>query len=330
MKISTVKSFLNYAVEIMGQDFDVSEISLADDLNLRVKIQGESWDGFIDYRIAKFVKKIQQDIFSIYNEIHEGNYDFRKSYSEVEPYVIKVRVERGCTEIVIKIVEIFNELISNIKDKKKQAVLISLLLLSFGYIPFRVYNDAVTERMRVEADENTKREIAQVASNALELSKQCQRGMIYLFGQLANDDRITVENIYADLDRDAAFDRLGSGDLHKSEKSINIDDEYLIIDYNFEKKRITLKKSGVKFNALTKSLDDSSLHELHELTKKADLNDTIPLVSLLVTATISEGHIKDAYVVGLGSRRDSAISVKDAIEVKKEKKRTIEQLKLLE
>jgi len=328
--IASAQDLLTFAINSIGYDVDISEISLTDDLNLRIKIQGEHWDGFIDYRVARYVEKLQQDIFSLCNEFGDDHFSFRKNYNELKQYVIKVRVERGCTEIFIKIAKIFNNLISKIENNRQLAATCLLMLLSFGYISVKDYNEAITKRVEIEENEKTRREIVKVANDALELSRESQRATSYLFSQLGDDDRITIDNIIDDYDKKSALDRLNHDDKASSEKSVNIDDEYHILDYNFEKKRVTLKKGGIKFNALTKSLDDASLQELHDLTKEADLNDNIPRASLRITATICDGVIKDAYVVELGLRRSSSISVKAATEAKNEKKKQLEQCKLLE
>ena len=62
---------------------DISNSHLFDGrFDFRIRICGEHWSGNIDYRIANFVLKLQQEILNLYNSYSEKNINSRSLYKK--------------------------------------------------------------------------------------------------------------------------------------------------------------------------------------------------------------------------------------------------------
>ena len=102
-----VKDF-DTAVDALIKKFrepDFDAVSFSDEINIKIKMEGEQWDGKLDYRVAEFIIKIQKSLLAIYNEYSGQRIKYNTAGMDKAELRVTVTVEKGCTLFQINLGE---------------------------------------------------------------------------------------------------------------------------------------------------------------------------------------------------------------------------------
>lgn len=119
----------------------LGEVEFGEGFNLIFEIDGETWNGEIDYRVGRFIYDFQRDVMGIYNETTGKSLSFRNKYSDIKDVVVSIRVNNGCTEILAKLDKVLTQMIQGMTGDQIMVSTIALgALIVSGYV-FKKYID---------------------------------------------------------------------------------------------------------------------------------------------------------------------------------------------
>jgi len=122
---------LDIGVEsILKDEILTEEFAFSRDLVLKIRVCGESWNGFIDYRGAQFVIDLQNAINRIYHELDESEISLRELKKLV---TVKVKVIDGSSIFQIKLDEIFKTMVANMSGNQITLIAGLSILCAAGY-----------------------------------------------------------------------------------------------------------------------------------------------------------------------------------------------------
>lgn len=112
--IENYQELLNYAIACLDSTKALEPAEISDNLNFKIKIKGPSWDGAIDYRIAKYVIDIQNSVNKLLlghlnkEEIDRLYAQLKEKHSEGKiPFTLPLKITAKYTEREIKEATIF-------------------------------------------------------------------------------------------------------------------------------------------------------------------------------------------------------------------------------
>ena len=148
------------AFSFLLRDLAAESVSFSGWPVLRLKIEGEDFDGSIPTRIMPAVLELQKEIYRTYALAKFGKPDIRKlSRTDRRRSEIVVKVEKGSANFIMDLINILNWMS---KVKMTPELLIAFVVLSTvlggGWFAKKIVNDREeTKRREVEAKEKTKR-----------------------------------------------------------------------------------------------------------------------------------------------------------------------------
>ena len=326
----SISDLYKLSIESLFCEDDLSDIVLNDDLMLDIYIDGESWDGSLDYRFASILTALQKDIFNIYSTVTGEKVTFGSSVSIIDQLKVKVYTEKKCLNIkvIVDIAKVFLKM-----DKKDiPRVLLSLTAiigttaLGWKYLDNKGNIDIAT------IEWNTKKDIAKIESKeriqlALlenkELSQEVEEIVVQslltgfkneeykqkIAQHINNNDTVEINTIpYTKQE----LKRQCSDDISSEREDIvyYADSFYEIKTLNFEKNSLGLFIESTNFSAKI-DLNPKDKKEISQIFEKATMNEETPKVELQVTLAMENGEIKKATVVGIGEPRKNANNINE-------------------
>jgi len=312
----TPEKLVEMVFQGIGTTVDFSEIVLSEDFNIKIKLDGDSWTGKeIDYRVARFILDLQYDILGMINSTLGTEYTLKNISGYHEECVVKVVIESGCTDILVKLCKPFTEILKDMTGKEK---LLALALVAAFAAGGWVYTSDISAKKDIEIkrmDEETKVAGIELAKKSLDIVAENSRAINALVQKMSPGDTIMINGRHA-LTKKEVKPLLPEKqkDIDTPTTDYNVDDVYEMPAYNFERQIATIRKNGVReFKVFTNQLPEEDKKKLHEISTAADIKGTFPVVELQVKVYVSEGKIASASIVKLGSKRKDAVDVRDAI-----------------
>lgn len=289
-----------------------------DNINLIIKLEGEQWSGGINYQIANFIIKLQDEIININNEIFKTKSNVRSLKTYNKKLVINVRVEPGCTQIIAKFSDILNLLgdgIKNMESKDIKQTVIALAIiwgLTSAGSEFISYLKQSDIHNLVEQQDQVTREAVQAIKS---VSASSLEHMHYLAKEMDANDKMTLgKSTYTKIEALEKFPKDFSIENEAQGKTYFIDGRYSVAILDFEKWSVRLVKEGKRFPIETKFMSEKDKETLHEIYLQADKDQIVPMVDIQVSAEILEGKILSAVAVSLGEPRPASIPLKTALQ----------------
>lgn len=341
---------------IRGEDISRSPL-LDGRFNFSIRISGERWSGDIDYRIASFLLKTQNQIIAIYNKYSEKKIRIDSLHNNYEGLIIKLRIEDGSTKIFFYIercIKHFSEMVKGMDSKDKKNCIIAIasitglsVCIGLGsWLYFSTQAEIAKSQMqgnielaKIDAqktarteDEKTKQIFAEVMRESVKNTGSLVEPVEYLAKQMGQKDEMHIgSRSYTRPEAVAAFKQTPNVEDINLERSFIIDGNYDITDVGLEDGSITIKIDGKKRKVVTRFLPEEQKDYLHKLYRDSEIVNTYPRsVPLQITLIVKEGRWDEAHVFGIGSARTGAVSFSKALEmVVPEKKGKQEQASLL-
>lgn len=300
---------------------DKSNIFEVDDsFDVRIKLEGEQWDGSINYKIANFVIELQDKLIKIYNELN-GKRLTTASLNLHKNLIINVKVKPGCTEIIVFFKKLGEGLISAMQNMQSEHVLFAILgtalIAGTTYTIVSLKKASVEKAKKIE-DEETKRKFLETTEQIVKAAVSAPY-MRYLATSMKKEDKMHIgSSIYT---KKQAIERFKAEDNTHPEilpETFYVDDRYGISDASFEKNTITIVLNGKKLkNVTTQYLTKEDKDKLYKIYKDADIAGKIPYCNMQVSVEFAGGEVTSSAIFAIGEKRQSAITLAKAFTLAK-------------
>lgn len=324
--MKTVNSWdelLDMGVESIIKDEKFPEdIAFGKDLILKIRVCGESWDGFIDYRGAQFILDLQNAVNKVYNEL---------GYSKINPMelkkliTIKVKVVDGSSIFQIKLEEIIKIMVANMSGNQVALIAVLLILCAAGYFTYSKVleykhkallktQDADLTKTIADLTTDLTKTMADTFNRALDIidKKDLQAPPRKLINKLDNEDRIQLPGMESLRQDDAK--KIYPKKPAVRDDSGYFDGSYVISAINMEKTPVQFKLDLDGFDFWAKAqLDDNDI-EMISRSLEASMKENKELkIDLHLFVLFNERGFKSAVIQATGPARENVKDLKEKI-----------------
>lgn len=323
-------SLLNYEelftslIEELRDPTHTAEIDLERQYDLKIKINGDRWDGTIDENIAKIVLKYQKHFDEAFEAICGS-----KSLGR-DRVILRIKLENGSAILDFLFEKLIQEGFQAMDDKTKKTVLLALILVLGGTVlggkALGIVKDVLTERTRVEIQESQERMMANQAESferiAEEQAKSFERiaekileakaAPNYIVKQMDDKDHIQMPTdvqpvTKAEVKKRYMTPRTSTPELARE----NVFDDFLVtaIDLKNPKEPVlSLECSGHKFPARLEIVGVESEGIANEVREAMQSRESLEM-PLNVHIFHLDGKVEKAKVLGMGAPTEGALSI---------------------
>ncbi len=320
MTPNSSEDLVNLALGILDNKIDIESIRFGPDLVLNIKIDDPGWKdaSLIDYKIANLVIKIQNDFIGIYNSFAEEKIS-QKNLCNYPNLIIHVRIEEGCVEFFVNLMNFLKEASSNMSGKQKIAALgIVFGIVVAGYLGQNLINyiDYIKTVEVEKINAENKKQAIETIGQAFYSVVQNREMQTYILSKLEEEGTVRFGKDEI-LSKKEFSKRIKEEKVENKETTVYIDDSYFIKKYDYEAQEVLLRKEACPpFWASTRLLNDDAKNQFITISNQAMDAGSAPQTILMVTATIIQGKVKDAAVIGLNQKRSSSVSLDEIIAAK--------------
>lgn len=314
MLIESSEDLINVSFGLLDDKIDIQSIEVSDNLVLKIKIDDNDWSDStrLDYKIASIILNFQRDVLGFYNDVFNESIAF--SVIDKFPFlIVKVEVKDGCIEIFAFLKEFVDKVLHDMDSKNKiTALLIILGIITAGgaawvgieYLSYlkeiKIAEISSKNRNRaIEALEKSNLSLIENQKTPKYLANNVKNGTV----KIGNERPLTSKEIK----------KISKQKDNITEKSCNIDNTYSITKYDFKEHAAYLDDGIYSFWSSTEYLDDASREKLKIIADEAITTKIVQSAPLQVTATIKDGAVKHAAIIGIGEKRSSTISLSDVV-----------------
>lgn len=332
MRVSTRQDLVAAALAIAEGKLVPIDIEFAEYITDTIKIYSDSWNNAkeIDYKTARLINSVQQDILGIYNSIFKTNITL-KNIDKYDFLVVKISIEDGCIQFISKICKvvienIFSEItdiakvFSDMTPNQRIATLLILLAIAGAWKSPDIIR-AARENPEVSRLLDSNDKVADAVSKN-------QRTPITIINNLGdgyvvyNGVKTSKDDYEKELAKPKAEDII----------PVLIDDEFIVSKYDFENQKVFISKRGEDpFWASTEWLPLNEREKLKDIASQSIMEQAASLQLLNMACKIKGDKVQDATVEGIGRpHRDGATDFTTALKGGKNKSSKPEQASLLE
>lgn len=313
MNIQTYEQLLELAEESLFEKEKFRDFEIGDSLNYTVKIIGDTWNGTIDYRIAKYILEIQKKIDNLYDELEiQIDKDHR--------VLVTFTINEGCTEAVVEIAKTLKEIFTNMESSHKLylATVLSLSIVgSFTVWQFKEYkseqiqlkHDVEKTKLISEKEIRQQQQLVDIVESISDKIPNYATPNKVLASNLKEGDEIQLSTQPSKFTKDE-FKKQYPGKSKFKPESVYIDGKYLITAIILEAGKITIDSQGEKYDCLS-SLSEDESNELFSQVKAAHAAKKGFELDLKITAKYYKGknEIRDLIIYEIGPPRNGAKTI---------------------
>ena len=332
MKISTRQDLVAAAKSIADGTLEPKDIEFSEYITDTIKIVSEGWDDAknIDYKSSELILAVQKDVIGVYNFIYNKDISI-KELDDYKFLVVKFSIEDGCIKFISRITrDIILPILDDIKSitgifegmsPNKKIAFALILLAVVGTLKAPDIIRAIRENPVMFNDFISNESIAE----ALAKNQKTQAVIINNIGDghvIYNGVEFTKEDYENSLIKNEAPDIA----------PVLVDDEFLILKYDFKGQKAYLAWRGMEFWASTEWLRQEGRERLTESTSAAIAQQTVAKERITMSCKIYNGKIGQALIEGIGlPARQGTIDLAVALNrTKKAKNDKHEQASLLD
>lgn len=305
------------AVEALLDHPEDSSILEPGECRITIKLQGDSWDGLVDVRVARFVVEVQKAVDRFRRECGiEG----------AERPLVKVKVKDGSTDIEAELIQTLQNLVTNMSPNQTFIVALSIVAGLFGYWSVKSLFEMLDKRHQRALEKQGEDAAAQAKAKEIEvfnetikfaitkidperpartlISSMNERDQIQLPGAAESMNREQVKTIYPRKPRTNPIQLL-------------IDDNYHVTALGLENPvKFTLSRGDTSFKAdLGNKVSEDDKVAFLTKTKSAFDTGTQVRVALHIDAMVGDRGIHSATIVAIGHPpREGAVDVSSIFE----------------
>lgn len=271
-------------------------------LDFRIYITGTSWAGIVDRPLAKFLLDLDKKLT---DELLKHGIDLPRT-----PHgLVALRVEDGSLDAILQYAKGILPAVKKMKTRDQVFIYI-VLATSLGFV---MGGDLIEKFQgasvrKIEADERV--QMIEAVGKVIEAARDLQQPTRSLVNNLNEEDKITLPGQPEPLSKKAAKEVLIKGTRSKPSQ-FYIDGNYIVQELTTKTPgewEIGLQWGEETFRAkLMLSAED--ITELMDSFQLAHLSGSNIAPDLQVTAMINDKGVQSATVIGMGDRRDKAMTL---------------------
>ena len=337
MKTIVIKNF-DTAIDAIIEKFvnpNFDAFILAPEANIQIKLEGEQWDGELDYKVAEFVVKLQKSLIALYNEQTGGGIKYNTRLMDAEGLRVTVSVEKGCTLFNIDLAGWWK----NMESKHQlAAIVVTAGLFAGAYAGVSIYGhmiqkdvatieaDRRLEQARIEAklelekkiqeriqEETRQKVVLTTVERALDTAAETNRHMTFLASKMQPKDKMHIGGVT--LPARAAkrvFKHAILPDDSLNEFRCFLDGEYVVTAINREKDEATIRFDDKKRAFSLIWLNPSELEIFYKRCAQRRTDEVLPPMPLQLTAYFRGGVFTRGFIQGIGSQREGSMTFPEA------------------
>ena len=312
--VSSWDELLHFSADCVFEKSMAEELQLREGLVLTIRIRGESWGGFIDYRGANYVLELQKSFNRLYLELSGADI---QEYNLSKAITVKVRVVEGSSLFEIKVGDALKYMISKLSGSQITLITVLAISCATGYFTTGKVLDykrqMITQAQQGKIAAETIEKLTPVVNRALDIIKKTdmEKPMRVITTKLESDDSISLPDS-TELSAQEAKHRYPKKQKSSREAAL-FDGTYRILSIDFKKAPpvFNLYKNDHEFRA-TAELAEQDIDKL-----AADLKQTLKTgkdfnVSLQLLVVYNSRRLIAASITGIGDKRDNS---KDFLEL---------------
>lgn len=331
MRISNYEQFKSKVLNEVRTLTQFQDLSFDDDFSISIRLKGEKWDGLIDYDVAQLVSSLQDTIFEAYKSTAYDNPKYKRIPKEIRKQIyVKVKLEKGSSYFEIQLGQVLEAFLLNMNGEHKVALgaIVAFLICSALYGISKIQSEASIQKSILDSAE--KQSLTSVANKALDRLGESYRAIGTLEKLMDEKDEVEFVQSGQRVNK-PTLQQLAQASVIDDSKpqKHSVDGEYSVEIINKAEDVIRIGQGEALFDSSTKALSDNYISEIHDVFKKAHINNEPAMMNLRVTVTIKDGKILDSHIIGTGPKREDSVTLIDLLN-KEEVNRHMPLLELIE
>jgi hypothetical protein len=320
--VNTWDELLEAGASIVLDEMKQSDLKIGKELVLTIRISGETWGEYIDYRGAQFVIDLQNAVVKMYRELEENELPLKKIKQAA---TVKVKVVKGSSLFEINLGKTLTAMVNNMTGDQSFIIAILAILCAAGYLTTKQIlqhkqkaMESAEKKLLAEQNKELQEKYIEKLSagydKALDIiyRRDIQAPPRKLIDKMEETDTIALPK-KDPLPAQMAKELYPRKPKIRTESGI-FDDSYIITQINMQKYppefKLAIDEYSFWANAelsnndienLSRSLEDS-------MKKKEDLE-----IDLQLFVVYNEREFKSATIQGTGSKRANAEDLRDKI-----------------
>lgn len=299
--------------QVLAAGDEAISLEVNPEITITIILDGKTWDGLIDVRVAKFVTELQGAHDRLHKEL---------DIPGVDKPLVKVRIKDGSTELDARLYDLFAETLRNMTSNQQFIIVIGMMLMfgagwSLRRVLAHIKDKHAADLAREESREKTEliHALNQTVQHALE-KIDGEKPLRRLVLGMEEGDKVKLPGAPV-LTKDEAR-ALYRRKPRVTPMDVMIDDNYRVekvgMDIPYE---LTLSKGAVNFKAeFANGLAAENTAAFLERVKNA-MEALAPLrVPLRIDARLNDKGVMQAVIVGIGqSPREHSQDLAEFFEV---------------
>lgn len=298
--VNNYDELLEYAFDCLDKSKPADLLELEGDFNYTIKVSGQNWDQFIDWRLAKLITEFQN---SVNRALKEANIDLTKD--EEQKTTVKFRVSKGSSLIEINCGDLFKVVADHMTGGELTAIAIVAILVTGGVMTVK---RIMAHREKAE-DETTKRELAKVIEHVASYERP-MRGLLNRMDEQDTIELSPTEQTYSKAELRKEYPEKGKY------KAINVyvDGIYTIVGIKLDEGTIVVEQGDYKLECHS-SLSPEEIEEFISPVANALHNEQGFDLPLRITAEYYKGskQLKKQIIYGIGEPRVGSKKLEDLL-----------------
>lgn len=277
-----------------------------DDLDLKIYMKGKNWGGIVDRPTASFLlqldKRIERELMAVGVEVPKTHHG-----------ILALRIEEGSLDAVFQYSKgILNQW--NKMTARSQILVVLTLVASLGIVNFKEIVEALNKPALQEAENRARIELVKAIGDIAKNTQDLQKPVKALVQTMEPADVIQMPGTADLVKKNEAKKSLVQQNRSKS-ATFYVDHRYIVQELSTKKPgqwMITIAYGSVAFRAklmLTTEEINSLLRDFQDAHARG--SEIAP--DMQVTAEITARGVQSASVIALGSPRQNAMRLSEAL-----------------
>lgn len=345
MDTLVVKDF-DTAIDALVKKFhdpNFDSVAFSDEINIKIKMEGEQWDGKLDYRVAEFIIKLQRSLLAIYNEYSGQKIGYNTKRMDEAGLRVTVTVEKGCTLFQINL----GEWAKHMQPGELFWGMLGVAAIAGGaYIIATAVKSGLDmakglKLAKIEAENKLKlkieegvqedarrKELFGIMDRALNTAEKSQGYLYSLASKMAPEENMVFNGVsISATNARTLFHHITPAEDSQEEYYYILDGEYVVSAINREQEKASIRFEDKKREFSLVWLEGPALEAFYKSCASHKSGKQLLPVPLQLKATFVGGVFKSGIIQGVGKQREGAITFTEAMLDSARRQEEINELK---
>lgn len=195
--VNSWEDLLKLGEKCILENIETPDIEFSEEFVLKVKVEGPTWDEYIDYRGANYVLDLQKSVNRIYKELSESEVPGKELNKLV---TVKIKVAEGSSLFEIKPGEALQNMMERLSGKQITLIATLAILCATGYFTTGRILDykrqVKTQEQISESARDRARQISPVIDRALNVIEHAdpEKPMRSLTNKMGSEDTLILRD----------------------------------------------------------------------------------------------------------------------------------------